>query len=109
MELSALQKLWDMADEGFFKKYPNRCCHIRRAFDRESEGEFWSLGPHECHRRRILLWRPMEGHPSYKKEKCPLLKIPFLAFADETIEDRDEVLLPIIAEIMKDERERQRG
>lgn len=108
MDPKALQKLWDMADEGFFKKYPSRATRIRKAHEHESIGEFWSLGPHERNRRHIIMWRPMPGHPSYKKEKCPLLKIPFLAFADETIEDRDEVLLPIIAEIMKDERERQR-
>jgi len=30
------------------------------------------------------------------------MKIPFLAFSDETIEDRDDILLPIIEEIMLD-------
>jgi hypothetical protein len=29
------------------------------------------------------------------------MKIPFLLFADETVEDRDDVLLPILSEIMQ--------
>lgn len=106
-ELSALQKLWDRSDEGFFRKYPHRFTHIRKAYEYESEGEFWSLGGHKRNRRRILLWRPAPGHPAYKQEKCPLLKIPFLAFADETIEDRDDILLPIITEIMHNARAQQ--
>lgn len=109
MELSALQKLWDRADEGFFRRYPSRTTHIRRAFDHESEGEFWTLGGHERNRRRMLLWRPPPGHPAYKQEKCPLLKVPFLAFADETIEDTDAILLPIIAEIMQNARKQHGG
>ena len=108
MELSALHKLWERGDESWFRKYPSRTTHIRNAYQQECDGEFWSLGSHEKKRRRILLWRPPPGHSSYKQEKCPLLKIPFLAFADETIEDRDDILLPIIAEVMRDARERHK-
>ena len=50
----------------------------------------------------MLLWRVPEGHPM--KKQYPFLKIPFLAFADETIEDDDKTLLPLIDQIMKDAR-----
>lgn len=66
----------------------------------ECEGEFWSLGAHDRDRRRILVWRSPENK---------LLKIPFLLFADEAIEDDDGVLLPIIHEIMSDARGRYGG
>ena len=54
-------------------------------------------------RRRILLWRVPKQSPYYDKIHQPLLKIPFLAFADETIEDTDDVLLPIIEGIMSEQ------
>ena len=36
-----------------------------------------------------------------------LLKIPFLAFADETIEDDDDTLFPIVRDIMGDALKRE--
>lgn len=98
----ALALLWERADGDFFRRYPARQAHIRAAYAGESDGEFWSLGPHEKNRRRIILWRVPEGNPYYDPGKRPLLKIPFLAFADETIEDTDEVLLPIIEQTMSE-------
>lgn len=99
---NALAILWERADADFFRKYPARRAHIRKAYENEQHGEFWSLGPHEKNRRRIILWRVPEGNPYYEPKKRPLLRIPFLAFADETIEDTDEILLPIIDEVMRD-------
>lgn len=105
----------DALDEDiqFFKDHPDRYAHIRlprRVLEKtqqraihyveECRGEFWSLGEHDKDRRRILLWRMPEDHPLYNHSKATILKIPFLAFADETIEDRDDILLPIIREIM---------
>jgi hypothetical protein len=43
-----------------------------------------------------------EGNPFYDPARRPLLKIPFLLFADETVEDTDEVLLPLVHQIMVD-------
>lgn len=93
-----------MTDEQFFTDYPDRQARIRppgRVPD-ESEGEFWSLGPHDKYRRRILVYRVPEDNPVFSRLKQPLMKIPFLLFSDETVEDRDDVLLPIIHEIMQD-------
>lgn len=102
-------------DAQFFKQHPDRRTRIRlpagpapvRDNQRgvrllaESEMVFRSLGPHDKDRRRILIWRAPANHPTYPNH---LLKIPFLAFADETIEDNDETLLPIIDGIMRQAR-----
>lgn len=101
-EARALAVVFDRSDASFFKDHPDRRSHIRNAYDGESHGEFWTLGPHEKNRRRILLWRVPENNPHYDPKKQPILKIPFLAYADETIEDDDLVLLPLIHQIMVD-------
>ena len=109
-------------DAQFFADHPDRQARIRLprlermidqqrrvAYVEEARGEFFSLGPHDKTRRRIILWRVPADNPFYDPKKRPLLKIPFLAFADETIEDRDDVLLPIIDGIMRDAAKKQRG
>jgi len=68
----------------------------------EMEAEFRTLGDHNRDRRRVLVWRVSEGNPFYDPERRPLLKAPFLLFADETVEDNDAVLLPILHQIMVD-------
>ena len=101
-------------DAVFFAQHKDRQAHIRvpgkvleidkqRAanYVDECRGEFWSLGPHDKSRRRILLWKVPATNPMYDKKKPQILKIPFLAYADETIEDTDAVLLPIIHELME--------
>ena len=106
------------ADEQFFADHPDRQSHIRlprmvplvnsqRAVQmvQEENGAFWSLGEHDKARRRILLWRvpPDRWHliPNHDGRTTPIMKIPFLVYSDETIEDRDDILLPILNEIMK--------
>lgn len=101
----------DDPDAQFFVDHPDRKTHIReprkdlhvdaqravRYLD-ECELQFRALGMHDRKRRRILLTRvDFVGDPL--PDNC-VFKIPFLAFADETIEDRDGVLLPIINDIM---------
>lgn len=102
----------DDVDAQFFQQHPDRQARIRlpggpapyRDKQRsvhllsESELQFRSLGPHNKDRRRILVWRTPTDHPTHPNY---LMKIPFLAFADEEIADRDDVLLPIIHQIMK--------
>lgn len=103
------------SDAQFFVDHPDRQAHIRlptskprinrqRGVDivEECAGEFFSLGEHRKDRRRILLWRLPKNNPYYDPEKQQILKIPFLAFADESIEDRDDILLPIIHKIMEE-------
>ena len=93
-------------DAEFFTFHPDRRAHIRMPIGPECQQEFRSLGDHNAARRRILLWCVPEHNPHYDPVKRPILKIPFLAFADETIEDDDETLLPVIHEIMMDARKR---
>jgi hypothetical protein len=98
------------ADAQFFQQHPDRQARIRmpakepfrdqqravRYLD-ESELQFRSLGPHDPKRRRIIAFRTPADHPTNPNT---ILKVPFLAFADESISDDDATLLPILAEIM---------
>ena len=105
-------------DEQFFRDHPDRQTRIRvprmtpmltpqRSVRMvpECEHEFWSLGEHERQRRRIILWKVPSDRwnliPNHDGKTVPIMKIPFLAYGDETIEDRDDILLPILAEIMQ--------
>jgi hypothetical protein len=101
-EPRALARLWEQVDARWFADHPDRQSHIRDAYHDECRGEFWSLGDHDRDRRRILLWKVPKDNPFHDAKKPQVLKIPFLAFADETIEDRDDILLPILREIMQD-------
>ena len=69
-------------------------------FTDECDGEFFSLGDHDKDLRRILLWKVPPTNPFYDPKKPAILKIPFLLNSDETVEDRDDILLPILHEIM---------
>lgn len=84
-------------DEQFFAQHPDRQCHIRVAQPGESEKEFRALGPHHVMRRRMLLWK-IPGDAPLGAGK--IADVPFLASADESIEDTDVVLMPILAEFM---------
>lgn len=97
----ALVVAFDNSDKRFFTQHPDRHAHIRLPYRDECAGEFWSLGDHNRTRRRILLWRVPKNNPYWEKLREPILKLPMLAFADETIEDRDDILLPIIEGIMQ--------
>lgn len=96
----ALIKTFDNSDRHFFTANPERQAHIRLPYKGEAEGEFWALGEHNRTQRRILLWRIPEDNPHFEAAKQGLLKIPLLAYVDEEIADTDEVLLPVIHEIM---------
>lgn len=97
-------------DAQFFLQHPDRQTRIRlpakepfrdqqravRYLD-ECEIEFRHLGGHDPKRRRIIAYKLPANHPSYPNH---IMKIPFLAFADESIRDDDETLLPIVHQIM---------
>lgn len=86
-------------DEAFFTDHPDRRYRIRRPRDEgEYQTEFQSLGPHQLDRRRIIVARVP---PALRYFGVKLMPIPFLAFADETIENRDDVLAPIFKGIME--------
>src|SRR5262245_18265125 len=106
-----------LTDQQFFASHPDRRARIREPTKEivvdprtrqtrvvgECEGEFWSLGEHRKDRRRIILWRVPADNPFYDPTGPQILKIPFLLFADEMVEDTDAVLLPIIDELMMQE------
>lgn len=84
-------------DEIWFAEHPDRQTHIRTAQPGESEKEFRALGPHHVSRRRVLLWKIPADAPIGAGK---IADIPFVAAADESVEDTDAVLLPILAEFM---------
>ena len=107
-------------DGQFFATHKDRYAHIREPrkmlvklpsrqmkYVDEMAGEFWSLGDHDKNRRRILLWRVPEHHPAYDPKEVQILRIPFLLFSDESIEDTDAILLPIVHQIMSDAAQKQ--
>lgn len=96
----ALAKLWESTDAAWFAQHRQRQAHIRNTHTAECEREFSSLGEHNRTRRRVILWRVPVENPIYDPDHPQILKIPLLAFADETIEDTDEILLPEVHRIM---------
>ena len=94
----ALARLFEKSDREFFQTHRDRKAHIRKPYIGEHEVEFQTLGYHEKDRRRILLTRVDCERKALPDNK--VLKVPFLAFADEEIADRDDILLPIIDDIM---------
>src|SRR5882724_3788321 len=101
-----------MIDEDirFFTEHPSRRARIRLPrkelyrdqqrsvrYLSESEMEYRHLGGHDPKRRRIIAYRLPADHPVAPNY---IMKIPFLLFADETVEDRDDVLLPIVQGLM---------
>lgn len=102
-------------DEEFFAAHRDRQAHIRKPILQqhidnqrsvrwldECELQFRSLGPHDRNRRRIIAYRVPADNPMYDRAKPQILQIPFLLFADETVEDEDRGLLPIVHQIMMD-------
>lgn len=97
-------------DAQFFAQHPGRQARIRlpskelfrdqqravRYLD-ECEIEFRHLGDHDPRHRRIIAHRLPADHPSHPNH---IMKLPMLAFADESISDDDATLLPIVHEIM---------
>lgn len=103
-----------MIDSEFFNSNPLRQARIRlpgkepfkdkqravRYLD-EFEIQFRALGAHDPKQRRVLVWRLPSDNEFYDPEKPQLIPVPFLAKPGEVIENTDEVLLPLLAELMK--------
>ena len=109
----------DDQDAVFFLEHPDRQSRIRlpimgnvevnRRGNKvlhlaEEDLAFRSLGDHDPGRRRILVWRVPKNNPAYDPKMPKLMKVPFLAFADDSIEDDDATLLPILHAIMLEAR-----
>lgn len=86
-------------DARFFAQHPSRQCRIRKPRIGEQNMEFLSLGLHDVERRRMIVWKVPKGSEFGAGR---IVAIPFLQFADETIEDTDEYLRPILHQIMMD-------
>jgi hypothetical protein len=82
-------------DNVWFSNNPSRLTRIRNPFPNEYEREFNSLGAHDKNRRRILTWRMLAMGPNV------LGRIPMIAYADETIENEDAILVPMLDELMR--------
>lgn len=102
----ALALVWDQSDKNYFVSHPDRKAHIRNTYQDECKGEFWMLGEHDKDRRRIVIIRVDYEGNSLPDNK--VLKIPMLAFSDESIEDSDEVLLPIVKQLMAEAFQREK-
>jgi hypothetical protein len=84
-------------DELFFKEHPSRRTRIRLPVRGEQDAAFRSLGDHAVDRRRMLIMKvPMDSTLS----PGSILRLPMLLFSDESVADNDEILLPIINELM---------
>jgi hypothetical protein len=59
------------------------------------------LGEHRPARRYVLVWRIPADNPGRAMIPDGILRVPFLASGDESIADKDSVLLPILAGIMR--------
>lgn len=95
-------------DQVWFVQNRDRSVMIRTASADEMNGEFMSLGPHDRSRRRIICWKvPQDVDRVFAAYRGKVLKIPFLQFSDEAVENSDEVLLPILNQIMRDAADEQ--
>lgn len=91
----------DFEDRAWFDQHPRRQTRIRAANRGERAEDFRTLGPHNIDRRRILIWRVPVGNPMRGMLPDGLMRIPFLAFADEEIANEDHVLMPLLHDIMQ--------
>lgn len=93
-----------MADDDvvWFRLLPARQARIRKPAGDEFESAWRLIGMHNADRRRVLVWRVPADNPGRFMVPDGLMRIPFLVFSDETIEDRDDVILPILDGIMRD-------
>jgi hypothetical protein len=88
-----------LTDEQFFATHPDRAIRIRLPMPGEDELAFRSLGPHDPNRRRVMTLRVPDG-----PHRGMLMPLQMVLFADETVEDRDDVLLPLYHALMLDAR-----
>lgn len=85
-------------DQLFFNSHRDRKARIRKPYGVEAEDDFRSMAPHDPERRRMLVWRVPPDGPVPGR----IIPIPLIVGFDETIEDDDAILLPMLLEIMKD-------
>jgi hypothetical protein len=89
-----------LADKVFFSEHRDRKLRIREPIEAEYQREFRGFGMHDESRRRVIVSRVAPNMA--RRHNIDYMRIPFLLFGDETVEDTDEVLHPILDEIMRD-------
>lgn len=91
-----IEAIW--ADRAFFAEHPDRKLRIRTPILTEYEREFQTMGLHQKSRERVIVTRVTPDiSRSYGFD---FMRIPLLQAADETIEDRDDILAPVLKELM---------
>lgn len=88
-------------DAIWFKQRTLRNARIRPPASGEFGQAWLMLGDHQVSRRRVLVWRVPANNPGRQLIQDGLMRIPMLQRADETIEDSDDVLLPMLDHMMK--------
>ena len=88
-------------DITWFKDHRDRNARIRVPALGEFTMEWMKLGMHHESRRRVLVWRVPKKNPMRHLVPDGLMRIPFLPFADESIEDDDKTILAILDDLMK--------
>lgn len=105
-----------MNDVEFFSNNPLRNARLRlpgkapfkdkqravRYLD-EFELEYRSLGRHDPKQRRVIVWRLPSDHSAFDPEHPQLLPIPYVLMEGEELTDTDEVLLPVLHQIMSEQ------
>jgi hypothetical protein len=91
----------NVLDNQFFTDHPDRSYRIRLPIYKEYDLAFSSLGDHNKDRRRIIIKRLEPAKVAMFGIKY--LPVPFLLFADESIEDTDKVLAPFFDGLIKGE------
>ena len=89
-------------DPVWLRQRPKRQARIRAPAPGEFDQAWRMLGMHNTDRRRVLVWRVPKSNPHRGMVPDGLMRLPFLALADESIEDDDGILLPILDGLMKD-------
>lgn len=97
-------------DEVWFGQHKDRKVMIRPAGQAEMNGEFMSLGPHDRSRRCIICWKvPHDVDRQFAAWRGKVIKIPYLKFSDDSVENSDAVLLPILNQVMREAADGQQG
>jgi hypothetical protein len=86
-------------DVRWFMKHRHRCSRIRASEKGEAENDFLRLGDHDRERRRMIILRIPDG-----PHHGALIWMPVVLYSDETVENTDEVLMPIVHEFMQEAR-----
>ena len=89
-------------DVRWFKQLPRRQTRIRVPAPGEFSASWLAMGDHDATRRRVLVWRVPKNNPGRKLIPDGLMRIPLLLRADESVENDDKVLLPILDGLMRE-------